>query len=178
MCPMNKRSTARTINGIVSAVIVCVFLIHATLGSLQPHLALPAPPRWIVWAGMVFVGIHVVVCIVTSYEQLTDRVRPPSPAKKRHLVLKWATGIALIAVAGIHIWRVQEIGAAAALRSPEGAVWTVALAVLLAMHIWAGSKSLLKDLGIDRRWRGAVRAGACAFAALFCLLALFGIAGS
>ncbi|MBQ9068125.1 MAG: hypothetical protein IJ131_03550 [Eggerthellaceae bacterium] len=174
---MRKRITTRGANGVVSAAIVCFFLAHGLLGSLQGFFAVPSPATWIVWAGMVLVGIHVVLCIATSFEQLTDTVRPPSVQKKRHLALKWATGIALAAVVGVHIGRIRTLGPIAALHSAEGAAWTIALAALLASHIWTGSKSLLKDLGIDRSWRNAVRAGACAFAAVFSLFALAHVLG-
>ena len=156
----------------VSAGIVCVFLIHATLGSFQSFFAVPSLASWLVWAGMVLVGVHALLCIATSVEQLTDTVRPPSVQKKRHLALKWATGIGLIAMAGVHIWRIRSLGPVAALHSAEGAVWTISLTALLTAHIWTGSKSLLKDLGIDRKWRNAVRAGACVFAAVFTTFAL------
>jgi succinate dehydrogenase hydrophobic anchor subunit len=45
---------------------------------------------------------------------------------------------------------------------------------VLAVHLCVGSKSLLKDLEIDRRYKTAFRIVVCVFAAAF---ALSGIAG-
>lgn len=161
---MKQRSKARTINGIVSAVILLFFLLHAILGSMAGVSSFEAGVARLLWAGMVLVGVHVVACVVTSCEQLTDTVRPPSLQKKRHLVLKWGTGLALIALACVHIARVRELGIDSAIHSPIGVGVTVALAAALAVHAWTGSKSLLKDLNIDRKYRNALRVVVCAVA--------------
>lgn len=174
---MRNRSTARFINGIVSAIVVCLFLAHAIVGSLLPFVALPHLPLWLLWAGIVAVAIHVLLCVATSYEQLTDTVRPPSSKKKQHLVLKWVTGCILAALAAFHIIRIQDVGPAAALHSPLGTAATIALVGALTSHIWTGSKSLLKDLNIDRRFRNALRVTVCIIAAVIIIAALLSITG-
>ena len=161
---MHGHSLARIINGIVSALMTCLLFVHGVWAAAAITLGAPMPPAWIAWAGVACATAHVILCIITSWEQLTDTVRPPSSRKKRHLALKWATGALLAVVAGLHVARVAITPAWAV------AALIVALATALAAHVCVGSKSLLKDLGIDRRWRPAVRAVAVV-ACLLCALA-------
>ena len=173
---MKQRSTARTVNGIVSAIILCLFLTHAILGTLAHPLTFGNVAHYVLWLGMALVGVHVLASGVTSYEQLTDTVRPPSQKKKQHLVLKWMTGIALLVAAGFHIIRARELDIASAIHSPIGTTVTVALIIALAVHAWTGSKSLLKDLNIDRKYRIVVRVIVSAIAATLAYALLFNAA--
>ena len=109
------------------------------------------------------VGVHVVVSIVTSREQLVDTERPPSKRKKRHLALKWATGI-LLAIAVIAHIVLPHDGMLALFAI--GAV-----CITFAIHLCVGARSLLKDLGFDRRYKTAFRVAVCAFL-LVCLIAM------
>lgn len=160
---MGKGSKTRNVNGILSAVLVVFFLAHGVMGSLAIMFGYMSPLIWLVWVGMALVVVHVVVSIVTSWDQLTDAEFPPSSRKKRHLALKWVTGTALAVCVAFHVMR-------------EGAVVSrvaiVAVAVLLAVHACVGSKSLLKDLNIDRRYKGAFRIVVCAFAVVYVIAAL------
>ena len=167
-----KTSKARAANGIVSGAIVVFFLVHATLGSLSGLVGLKSPFTWFVWVGVALIGVHIVVSIVTSREQLGDAARPPSARKKRHLALKWATGAALLAFALAHVVAMRTFGAGALQSSATGAVLTCALAAAMATHLCVGTKSLLTDLGIDRRFMMAFRVVVCAFAVLFAISAI------
>lgn len=162
---MNARSKARFANGIVSAVLVVFFLVHGLLGCAVILFGYSSPFAWAVWAGMALVGVHVVASIVTSREQLSDKERPPSPRKKRHLALKWATGAGLAVCVAAHVLLKDAFSARAA---------TVAVAAMLAVHLCVGSKSLLADLNIDRRFQTAFRVVACAFAVVFVVAVLVG----
>ncbi len=172
---MKRRSTARTVNGIVSAVILCLFLVHAVLGTFSSPLSFSAVASYVLWLGMALVGVHVVASIATSYEQLTDTVRPPSRKKRQHLLLKWVTGIVLLAVVLLHILRVRELDLASAVYSPLGTAVAIALVAALAVHAWTGSKSLLKDLNIDRKYRSVLRAGVAILAMVLACLLLFNV---
>ena len=173
--PQRPRTLARRINGILSACIVVFFLAHGILGSMLPFTGFESPLAWLVWAGVACVVVHIVLSIVTSREQLTDTVRPPSEAKKRHLLLKWITGILLAVVVVAHIVTIRVLGPEAVQSMVVGAALIIVLAVVMASHICFGSKSLLKDLDVDRRWRGALRAIVCALAAVIGIAALVAV---
>ena len=159
----------RRANGVVSAIIMALFLVHAALGAASMVLGFAGALSWVVWAGVGLVVVHVALSIATSREQLTDRERPPSARKKRHLALKWATGAVLAAVAAAHVVLPKSDLVAALLM--------VVVAAALAVHLCVGAKSLLKDLRIDRRHKTALRVIICALLAavvavtLGCLLA-------
>ena len=156
---MGKRPTARFVNGVLAALITVLFLVHGSLGSLSVLGCFSGSLSWLVWGAVILACIHVVASIVTSYQQLTDAEFPPSPRKRRHLALKWATGGLLAAVALAHIMLPPSTTLAALV--------IVAVSIVLAVHLCVGSKSLLKDLGIDRRYKMAFRVVMCVFAALF-----------
>ncbi|MBQ9001920.1 MAG: hypothetical protein IJ087_08720 [Eggerthellaceae bacterium] len=160
---MGERSKARFANGIVSAVLVVFFIAHGLLGSAAIVFGYSSPLAFLVWAGMALVVVHVVASIVTSREQLTDAKRPPSSRKKRHLALKWATGAGLAACVALHVFLRGAF-------PPKIAI--VAVAVMLAVHLCVGSKSLLADLNIPRRYQMAFRVAVCAFAAVFVVAAI------
>ncbi len=163
---MGKGSKTRHANGFVSAAVVVFFFAHGVLGCTALLFGFFGSLAWLVWAGVALIALHVVLSVATSYEQLTDAQRPPSPRKKRHLALKWVTGIVLAVCIAAHIALKGAVPARVAL---------VALAVALAVHICVGSKSLLTDLNLDRRNQTLLKVVACGFAALFVLVALAGL---
>ena len=67
-----------------------------------------------------------------------------------------------------------EIGKAAAEESRDEIIAAVSAA--LAVHLCVGSKSLLKDLEINRRYKMAFRAVVCAFAVAFAVVMLVSLA--
>lgn len=163
---VGKRFTARGLNGAVSAIVAVFFLVHGALGALAALTGFSSPFAWAVWVGVALIGVHVVVSVVTSAEQLGDAERPPSARKKRHLALKWATGALLAVCAGAHV--LVPLGRAVS-------SWIiVGVSIALAAHVCVGARSLLKDLGIDRRHKTAVRVVVVAFAAVFALAMLAG----
>lgn len=171
---MATRSRTRLANGVVSAGIVAFFIVHASIGSIVGLVPFQSSFVWAVWIGVACMAVHIALCVATSIQQLTDTVRPPSINKKRHLALKWATGALLLVCAAMHVVVVRTAGVGDMISSVTGVVVIVALAVALATHICVGSKSLLKDLNVDRSFRPAVRGSACVFAAFFVLAALIG----
>ena len=172
---MRGTSRSRQVNGAVSAALVLFFLAHATLGSIALLTGFASPFATLVWAGVGLVAVHVVASVVTSREQLHDRERPPSARKKRHLALKWATGCLLAVAAAVHI--VSRMPFAAAQSALLDVASIVVVAVALAVHLWVGSKSLLKDLGLDTRFQLAFRVAMCLFAAFFIMSAIISACG-
>ena len=99
--------------------------------------------------------------IVTSRQMLHDAERPPSRRKKRHLVLKWVTGLALLLIACVH-----------ALLPEHAAAWpsvSILVALALAVHMYVGGKSLTSDLGLPRGMCIAFRLVAIAWAGIVCI---------
>ena len=72
------------------------FFAHAAFGVTAEHFAIPRSLMLLVWVGVAVCAAHVVLSALTSREMLLDTVRPPSLKKKRHLVLKWVSGIVLL----------------------------------------------------------------------------------
>ena len=174
---MRVRSTSRLVNGIISAFIVVFFLAHGTLGCLSAVAGFHSALARLVWVGMALVLTHVIVSVVTSYQQLTDTIDPPSMRKKRHLALKWATGILLTIAVCTHVVCVETLGWASSWVTKTGALVIALVAITLATHLCVGAKSLLKDIQAPRRYRMPFRAVACVFAVLFSLVAIIKTVG-
>lgn len=162
-----KGSTSRFVNGVVAALVTLVFLVHGALGSFCVAFGRSGSLSWLVWGAVVLVGVHVVASLVTSVQQLNDAERPPSVRKKRHLALKWMTGLALALFACAHVLLPKSSVAALCL--------IMAVSVALAVHLCVCAKSLLKDLNVDRRFKVPFRVVVCVFAALFVLAMLKGV---
>ena len=173
---MRKQSNTRIVNGVISAIIVCFFAAHGILGSVFAVAPFESSIAWAVWIGMALVALHIIVSIVTSYQQLTDAEFPPSARKKRHLVLKWATGILLLVAVGAHVFCIHAYGAAAAQSSVTGAIATVAVAAMFAIHTCVGGKSLLKDIFVDRKYLMVYRVVLCVLAIVFACATIAGVA--
>ena len=169
---MGKGSKARHVNGIISAVIVVFFLVHAALGSIESTPSSESPIRWVIWAGVCLVGVHVLTSIVTSYQQMTDKEFPPSARKKRHLVLKWVTGVLLASAVFVHVSNVQATGAGEAVPPEALAAATVVLAAVLAWHIFVGVKSMLTDVGLSKGLMTPLRVIVIVLAVVFAISAI------
>ena len=157
---MNKASGARRVNGILSAVITCIFLAHAVMGSLS--LAYPLSETFVVLvtSGVVLIVAHLAFCVVTSWQMLTDKGRPPSAKKKRHLMYKWVSGVLLAFVAAAHM---SEAGHGQSITaSPEHLIVLLFLMAILAIHILFGIKSLLKDVALNKGMKVPLRVAVCA----------------
>lgn len=164
---MDKRSKARRVNGIIAALITVFFLVHGTMGSLSSIFGFTNSFPWVVWIAVGLIGIHAVVNILTSVQQLNDAEHPPSRRKKAHLALKWATGGLLAAIAVAHIVLPKSSAAAAFL--------IIGVSVALAAHLCVCAKSLLSDLALDSRGKWPFRVVVCLFALFFTLVMLRGI---
>ena len=159
-----KSSKARVVNGVIAALITIIFLVHGTMGSLSALFGFSSALSWVVWGAVILAGLHVVMSMVTSTQQLTDREFPPSRRKKAHLALKWVTGGLLAVVAIAHIILPKSSVTAAGV--------IVAVSVLLAVHVCVGSKSLLTDLGFSKRYKWPLHVVVCLFAAVFAVVML------
>ena len=168
---MFKSSKTRIANGVVAAFVACFFAVHGMLGAFESVLPLSGRLVWTVWVGVGFVGVHVLISVATSYQKLTDSARPPSARKKRHLTLKWATGIVLAMAVGAHIACMRSPDVFSAV-SPAAKLVTVAVAVILAWHVCVGMKSLLKDIGLSKKLIVPLRVLTCVLAAAIGLVVL------
>ena len=160
---MRNRSRARFVNALIIGVATCIIAVHMLLGALSVHIPVPKGLSWVVWAAVVLAVAHVLASVVTSYEQLGDMEHPPSARKRRHLALKWVTGVLVCALVALHI----------AHAVPDPIVMAV-LAVVVCVHVCTGAKSLLTDLGLNKRYRDAVRVAAIAIAAFAAICVLLG----
>ena len=155
---------ARRICAIVTVALCAIIGAHMVMGGLSLVVDVPRTLEPVVWAGVAALIAHIGACIVTSYQMMTDKERPPSRHKKLHLVLKWITGALLVATAAIHV--AGRAWGTAPANDPTALALSAVLAIFVAWHAFVGAKSLLKDLDIDRRHRNAFRIGAIAVAAV------------
>lgn len=144
-------SVARRVNAILAALLTAFFFGHAVLGAASQSastLADMAAPTVLIWAFAGVACLHAAVSILTTYLMFTDKARPPSPRKRAHQWLKWATGGALALVAAFHAL------------FPAGQLAPILFAVLAALlwHAYVGCKSLVRDLGFPHSFKLGLRA--------------------
>lgn len=142
---------ARRANAVLAALLTAFFFGHAVLGAASQSasvLADMAAPTVLIWAFAGVACLHAAASILTTYLMFTDKARPPSPRKRAHQWLKWATGGVLVLVAAFHAL------------SPAGELAPVLLVVLAALlwHAYVGCKSLVRDLGLPRSFKLGLRA--------------------
>ncbi len=158
--------TLRRTNGLVAAMLVAAFFLHAIVGVLWLRFGFSDHLAWLVWVAVILACVHIGLSAATGYSMLTDKQRPPSRRKKAHLILKWASGGMLFAAALIHV--------IAGLTG--GAIGTRCLLLvvisLLTWHCFVGTKSLLKDLNAPRQRRKGLRVLMVVLAAVICLVLL------
>lgn len=154
----------RRVNAVLAIVLVAFFFAHAILGGASLTLISAEAPVAVVWTFIGVAGIHVILCVATSYFMLTDVVRPPSDKKKRHLWIKWGSGALLAAAGMFHALRDET----------SSSLFLIVVLGLLTWHALVGCKSLVRDLRLPRTWKNPLRAavialcicaGALAFAA-------------
>ena len=172
---MRKKPTARFINGVLAIAIIAFFAVHGIFGAVSAFVDIPRNLAWLVWAGVVVAGAHVLASVVTSYQQMADKERPPSPRKKRHLMLKWATGALLAIAAAMHIADMQAAGGSLEAMGATGLITLLALIAFVIIHACVGVRSLLKDIGADRNRKTAVRVAVCAVFAAIAVACLVGL---
>lgn len=148
----------RLINALVASAIAVFFLAHSTLGAASLFVkGLVNSVPWLVWAMFGAVAAHVLASVGATALMLTDTERPPSSRKKRHFVLKWATGAVLAAVIAVHLFCILCPGCLPVFYHHAKASFLLLLAAL-AWHVGIATKSLACDLGIGRRTRDIMRA--------------------
>ena len=168
---MRGSSKERFANGVASALIICFFTLHGMLGAAALLIGFASPFAWLVWVGVALIVVHVLLSVLTSKQQLSDKERPPSQRKVRHLALKWLTGGLLAVAATAHVVVMRMDGDTVPLRLVS-TIAIVLVAAALAFHLCVGAKSLLKDIGVDRRFKLAFRIVVCTLCAVFALAAL------
>ena len=148
----------RLFNAVVALAIAVFFLVHSGLGTASFFVdGLVNSVPWLVWGMLGVVGVHVIASVAATVLMLTDKERPPSARKKRHFVLKWATGVLLALVIAVHLCCVVFPGSFSfgpdQLRIPF-----LLLLAVLAWHVGIATKSLARDLGIGKKTRDVMRA--------------------
>lgn len=155
--PQTRADKLRLFNAVVATVIALFFLAHSVLGTatfILDDLTNDVP--WLVWGMFGIVGVHIIASVGTTARMMADAERPPSSRKKRHFVLKWATGILLALAIAAHLLDALSpdsfTGTAFVARAPF--LFTLAT---LAWHVGIATKSLARDLGISKRSRDIIR---------------------
>lgn len=148
----------RLVNALVASAIAVFFLAHSTLGvaSLFVEGLVNSVP-WLVWIMFGAVAIHMLASVGATVLMLTDTERPPSSRKKRHFVLKWATGAVLAAAIAVHLFCILCPSSLPVVPHQIKASFLLLLAAL-AWHVGIATKSLARDLGIGKRTRDIMRA--------------------
>ena len=160
----------RLFNALVVSAIAVFFLAHSALGTASLFVeGLVNSVPWLVWAMFGVVGAHVLASVGATALMLTDTERPPSSRKKRHFVLKWATGSVLAATIAVHLFCILCPGSLPVFPCQTKVSFLLLLAAL-AWHVGIATKSLARDLGIGKRTRDAMRAAYVL--AVFALIAL------
>lgn len=145
----------RKANAALTLVLLVFFYAHALLGVFAEE-PVGSVAVVLIWLFVMVALVHIMLCVMTSKAMLKDEVRPPSRKKKEHLALKWASGIVLLAAAAIHC---QALNGADAL-------FASLLVAILAWHGWIGARSVVRDLGIPKRFVLCFRVVLCVVAAL------------
>ena len=148
----------RLINALVASAIAVFFLAHSTLGvaSLFVEGLVNSVP-WLVWIMFGAVAVHALASVGATVLMLTATERPPSSRKKRHFVLKWATGAVLAAAIAAHLFCILCPGSLPVFPYQAKVSFLLLLAAL-AWHVGIATKSLARDLGIGKRTRDIMRA--------------------
>ena len=148
----------RLVNALVASAIAAFFLAHSMLGvaSLFVEGLVNSVP-WLVWIMFGAVAVHALASVGATCLMLTDTERPPSFRKKRHFVLKWATGAVLAAAIAVHLFCILCPGSLPVFPNQTKVSFLLLLAAL-AWHVGIATKSLARDLGIGKRTRDIMRA--------------------
>ena len=148
----------RLLNALVASAIAVFFLAHSALGTASLFVeGLVNSMPWLVWAMFDAAGAHVLASVGATALMLTDIERPPSFRKKRHFVLKWATGSVLAAAIAVHLFCILCPGSLPVFPHQTKVSFLLLLAAL-AWHVGIATKSLARDLGIGKRTRDVMRA--------------------
>ena len=148
----------RLLNALVASAIAVFFLAHSALGTASLFIeGLVNRLPWLVWAMFGAAGAHVLASVGATALMLTDTERPPSSRKKRHFVLKWATGAVLAAAIAVHLFCILCPGSLPVFPHQMKVSFLLLLAAL-AWHVGIATKSLARDLGIGKRTRDVLRA--------------------
>ena len=171
---MRRASTSaeklRLLNALVASAIAVFFLAHSALGTASLFVeGLTNSLPWLVWIMLGAVEVHVLASVGATCLMLTDTERPPSSRKKRHFVLKWATGAVMAAAIAVHLFCILCPGSLPSF-SHQTKVSFLLLLAALAWHVGIATKSLARDLEIGKRTRDIMRAAY--LLAVFALVAL------
>lgn len=174
--PVNKEvgyrkpfNPLRAPNAFAAAFIVIFFLVHASLGVFAILSGWRGALAWTVWVGAGVIGFHIIMSLATTISMFTDKVRVASKGKRRHQLLKWATGGCIVLMFAWHVSGAQRL-----LDAPSFLVAIAAVAVISALcwHVWIGAKSLTHDLRISPVFRMPIRGVFITIAAILSIVLL------
>ena len=155
--PQTRAEKLRFFNATVASAIAAFFLVHSTLGAatfVVEGMSNDVP--WLVWGMFGIMGVHVIASVGTTAMMLADTERPPSSRKKRHFLLKWATGTLLALVVVWHLLAAFSPDSLARTAITTRAPFLLTLAAL-AWHVGIATKSLARDLAISKKSRDILR---------------------
>lgn len=132
-----------------AAVLSVLLVVHMVLGLallIGRDAIFTRPVVVLAWVAIAVAGGHVLLSVVTSIGQMTDKDRPPSRRKMRHLILKWLTGLALVALVIAHAsgWHASPLSTYLPI---------ILVTAAMCWHFHVGVKSLLSDLDLPRSWQ-------------------------
>lgn len=169
----------RKLNGILAGLILVFFFGHSFLGgmSLASGVEAGSAVPLVIWAAFAVMVCHMAVSIVTSANMLADKERPPSKRKKLHLVLKWITGVLLLALVLAHAlkWDLALCAAWGVNADLAFRLGAALLVAVLAWHGFVGVKSLLKDLHMRTESRRVFRIVICIAAVIIIAIILLAL---
>ena len=149
-----NKSPLRFVNAVVASCILCFFFIHACLGTgIILYPALPTNLIGLIWLGLAGIVVHIALSARTTYEMFTDTIRPPSPEKRRHMILKWCTGAVLLLAVFIHLpLDIKSLiglnfGVDIVNYGPLSFCLLLLMVAALLWHLFVAAKSLFRDLG-------------------------------
>lgn len=159
----------RAPNAFAAAFIVIFFLVHASLGVFAILSGWRGALAWTVWIGAGVIGFHIIMSLATTISMFTDKVRVASKGKRRHQLLKWATGGCIVLMFAWHVSGAQRL-----LDAPSFLVAVAAVALISALcwHVWIGAKSLTHDLRISPVFRTPIRGVFITIAAILSIVLL------
>jgi hypothetical protein len=159
----------RAPNAFAAAFIVIFFLVHASLGVFAILSGWRGALAWTVWIGAGVIGFHIIMSLATTISMFTDKVRVASKGKRRHQLLKWATGGCIVLMFAWHVSGAQRL-----LDAPSFLVAIAAVALISALcwHVWIGAKSLTHDLRISPVFRTPIRGVFITVAAILSIVLL------
>ncbi|MCR4751859.1 MAG: pilus assembly protein PilX [Eubacterium sp.] len=140
-------------NGILSAVILVLFLIHGILGGFQLLGAGNIISKALAGVMVLLIGIHVVIGIILTAQTLKIQKQTGAPYFRKNLLF-WArrlSGFAIMILLFFHVAAFSDSSAGVFRLIPFGKMRLAAqilLVIAIAVHVISNAKPMLITFGI------------------------------